>query len=150
MCDWGQWVSLIAPFITIGLVNFDDYFIQYDGWKVSIAGIMAAFVMGITVFTIVNKKIQNSYGPLIIKVAIFTACLFLIDKIVYDLKYIMLFTLAGLFGALALEKTSEHLDKKANEIQKGIDSAEEEMIKEAYIEEKQEKETKKVKVKVRK
>ena len=150
MCDWGQWVSLIAPFITIGLVNFDEYFIQYDGWKVSIAAIMAAFVMGVTVFTIVNKKIQNSYGPLIIKIAIFTAILFIAEKIIYDLKYIMLFTLIALFGALALEKESEHLEAKAKKVQEGIEEAEKQMTKDAYIEEKKQAEEKKIKIKIKK
>lgn len=112
---------------------------------------LAAFVMGVTVFSIVNQKIKNSYGPLIIKIAIFTACLFLIDKIVYDLKYIMLFTLVGLFGALGLEKASDNLEAKAEKIQKGIDSAEEQMTREAYIQEVNEKEEKKtVKVKIKK
>lgn len=138
-CLGGQFLSLIAPFVTIGLVNFNDYFVQYDGWKVSIAGIMAAFVMGIIVFTVANKKIHNSYGSMIIKLAIFTACLFLIDEIIYDLKFIMLFTIVGLFGALALEKEGEHLENKAEKIQRGIDAAEEQMTKDAYIEETQNK-----------
>ena len=142
-CNVGQFVSLIAPFVTIGLANFGDYFIEYEGWKISIAGVMAAFVMGITVFTIVNKKIQNSYGPLIIKIAILTAILFLIDRIVYDLKFILLATLVGLFGALALEKTGEKLEAKAEKIHKGIESAEEQITREAYIQEKEEKEEKK-------
>lgn len=150
-CKFGQWGSLIAPFVTIGIVNFNDYFVEYDGWKVSIAGILAAFVMGVVVFTIVNQKIKNSYGVLIIKVAIITAILFLIERLVYDLKYIMLFTLLGIFGALALEKTSEKLDKKADKVQKGIESAEEQMTREAYLDEVKEKEEKKtIKVKVRK
>ena len=150
-CKFGQWGSLIAPFITIGIVNFNDYFIEYEGWKVSIAGILAAFVMGVVVFTIVNQKIKNSYGVLIIKVAIITAILFLIERLVYDLKYIMLFTLIGIFGALALEKTSEKLDNKAGKIQEGIESAEKRMTEEAYLDEVKEKEEKKtIKIKVRK
>lgn len=112
---------------------------------------MAAFVMGTIVFTIVNKKIKNSYGPLIIRVAIITAILFLIEKLVYDLKYIMLFTLLGLFGALALEKTSENLETKADKIQEAIDDGEKERTKNAYLEEVKEKEEKKtVKIKVKK
>lgn len=134
LCNAGQFASLIAPFVTIGLVNFGEYFETYDGWKISIAGIMAAFIMGVVVFTVVNKKIQNSYGPLIIRVAILTAILFLIDKIVYDLKFILLFTLFGLFGALALEKTSESLTKKAEKKRKGIEAAEEEVDKNAHLE----------------
>ena len=150
-CKFGQWGSLIAPFVTIGIVNFNDYFVEYDGWKVSIAGILAAFVMGVVVFTIVNQKIKNSYGVLIIKVAIITAILFLIERLVYDLKYIMLFTLIGIFGALALEKTSEKLDNKAGKIQEGIESAEKRMTEEAYLDEVKEKEEKKtIKIKVRK
>lgn len=151
VCNIGQWGSLIAPFVTIALVNYKDYFIEYDGVKMSIAAVLAAFVMGVIVFTIVNKKIQNTYGPLIIKVAIFTAILFLIDGIVQDLKFIMIFTLIGLFGALALEKTSESLEKKADKIQKGIDKAEEQITSDAYIKEVNEKEEKKtIKIKVRK
>ena len=151
VCNWGQWVSLIAPFVTIGLVNFNDYFVEYEGWKISLAAILAAFVMGVIVFTIVNKKIQNSYGPLIIKVAIFTAILFLAEKVIYDLKYIMAFTLLALFGALALEKESENLEKKAEKIQKSIDAGDEELTKNAYLEElKDKEEKKKVKVKIKK
>lgn len=142
ICNVGQFASLIAPFVTIGLINFGEYFTEYDGWKISIAGIMAAFVMGITVFTIVNKKIQNSYGPLILKVAIITAILFLIDKIVYDLKFIFLATLIGLFGALALEKESEKLTKKAEKKRKGIEAAEEEVDKNAHLKVIREKEEK--------
>lgn len=150
-CKFGQWGCLIAPFVTIGLINFNDYFVEYDGWKVSIAGILAAFVMGVVVFTVVNQKIKNSYGVLIIKVAIITAILFLLERLVYDLKYIMAFTLIGLFGALALEKTSEKLDDKADKIQEGIESAEKRMTEEAYLEEVKEKEEKKtIKIKVRK
>ena len=91
LCNLGQFASLITPFVAIGFANFGDYFVQYDGWKITVAGILAAFMMGITVFTVVNKKVQNSYGPLIIKLALLTAILFLIDKIVSDLKFICLF-----------------------------------------------------------
>ena len=151
VCNIGQWGALIAPFVTIALVNYKDYFIEYDGVKMSVAAVLAAFIMGVIVFTVVNKKIENSYGPLIIKVAIFTAILFLIDGIVQDLKFIMLFTLLGLFGALGLEKTSESLSKKADKIQKGIDAGDEERTKNEYLNEVKEKEEKKtIKIKVRK
>ena len=63
----------------------------------------------------------------------------------------MLFTLLGLFGALALEKESENLQNKANKVQEGIESAEKRMTEEAYLEEVKEKEEKKtIKIKVRK
>lgn len=149
LCNLGQFVSLITPFVAIGFANFGDYFVQYDGWKITVAGVMAAFVMGITVFTVVNKKVQNSYGPLIIKLALITAILFLIDKIIYDLKFILLFTLFGAIGALALEKTSEKYNAKAEKKRKGIEAAEEQIDKEAHLQALQEQEEKKkVRIKI--
>ena len=85
-----------------------------------------------------------------LKIAIFTAILFIAEKIIYDLKYIMLFTLIALFGALALEKESEHLEAKAKKVQEGIEEAEKQMTKDAYIEEKKQAEEKKIKIKIKK
>lgn len=150
-CLFGQFGSLVAPFITIGLIKFNDYFVEYDGWKISIAGVMAAFVMGIIVLTVTNKKIKNSYGTIIICIAIITACLFLIERIIYDLKFILIGALVGLCGALGLEKEGENLENKAEKIQKGIESAEEQITRDAYLEEQEERNDKRtIKVKVRK
>ena len=142
---------MAAPFIAIGIANFNEYFIEYDGIKMSIASIMAAAVMGLAIWLVSKKKLENTYISLLIAWATATAILFLIDQIVYDLKYIMLFGLIGLIGATVLDKGSEKAEEKAERIQKGIDAGDEQRTKEAYLQELKEKEDKKtIKVKVRK
>ena len=150
-CFVGQFASVIAPFVTIGIVNFNDYFVLYDGRKMSAACIMAAAVMGIAVWLTAKKKFTNSYITLIVGWAAVDAIFFLLGQAINDIAFIMLFGLIGLLGAAGLDVASAKADAKAEEIQKGIDSAKEQMTREAYIEETQEAEQKKkIKVKVRK
>lgn len=117
----------------------------------SAACIMAAAVMGIAVWLTAKKKFTNSYITLIVGWAAVDAIFFLLGQAINDIAYIMLFGLIGLLGAAGLDVASAKADAKAQEIQKGIDSAKEQMTREAYIEETQEVEQKKkIKVKVRK
>lgn len=150
-CFVGQFASVAAPFVTIGIVNFDKYFVEYNGTKMSIAAIMSACVMGLAIWLTSKKKFNNSYISLIVGWAVVTCIFFLLGQIINDIAYIMLFGLIGLLGAAGLDVGSAKADAKANEIQKGIDSAKEEMTKEAYINEVKENEEKKiVKIKVKK
>lgn len=151
-CFLGQFGSVAAPFITIGIVNFNKYFVEYDGTKMSIAAVMAAVLMGLAVWLTAKKKFTNSYITLIVGWAAVTGIFFLLGNLITDMAYIMLFGLIGILGAQGLDIASAKADAKAEEIQKGIDAAKEEMTKNAYIEETQnkEKEKRKVKVKVRK
>ena len=150
-CFLGEFASLIAPFVVTGIINYNNYFVQYDGVKISIAGVLAAFVMGIIVMVVSNKKIKNDYIPIIICLAIFIACLFLIEQIIHDLKFILIGAEVGLIGALGLDKESQVLQKKAAKIEKGIEAAEEQITRDAYIEEQQERNSRRtIKVKVKK
>lgn len=149
-CFLGQFASVAAPFIAIGIVNYDEYFIEYNGTKMSIAAIMAAALMGFAVWLVSKKKLGNSYITLLVGWGVVTVIFFLLGQIINDIAYIMLFGLIGLCGAFGLDIVSAKAYGKADEIQKGIDAAKEEMTKEAYIEEVKEKEEKKVKIKVKK
>lgn len=150
-CFLGQFASVAAPFITIGIVNFNEYFVEYDGVKMSIASVIAAVIMGLAIWLVSKKKLDNSYIVLIIGWAAITGIFYLIGEVINDIKYIMSFGLIGLVGALVLDKGAEKAEDKAEEIQRGIDAAKEQMTKEAYIDEvKQAEEKKKIKVKVRK
>lgn len=117
----------------------------------SIGCVLAAAVMGLAVWLTAKKKFTNSYITLLVGWGAVTAIFFLIGQAVNDISYIMLFGLIGLLGAAGLDVASAKYEKKADQIQKGIDAAEEEMVKNAYIEEtKETEEKKKIKVKVRK
>ena len=148
-CFVGQFLSVAAPFVTIGIVNYDKYFVEYNGTKMSIAAIMSAAVMGLAIWLVAKKKFTNSYVTLLIGWVVIDANFFLLGQIINDIAYIMLFGFIGLLGAFGLDIASAKLDEAANKIQKGIDSAEEQLTREAYIEEKQESEKKKIKVKVK-
>lgn len=150
-CFFGQFLAVAAPYIVVGGIKFDDYFIEYNGTKMSIACVIAFIVMGAVIWAVAKKKLQATYVSIILGLGIFIGILFLIDEVVYDLKYICTAGLAGLFIAWGLEKGSEKLDEKADEVDKGIALAKQEATKEAYQEEvatKQERKT--VKVRVRK
>jgi hypothetical protein len=103
--------------------------------------------MGLAVYLVSKKKFSNSFVTLIIGWAVVTGILFLLGKIINDLAYIMLFGLFGILGAYGLDIGSKQAEKKAEEIQRGIDKAKEDMTAEAY---KAELAEKKVKVKVKK
>ena len=55
-CFVGEFVSVASPFVAIGIANYDKYFVQYDGTKMSIAFFMAMAVMGMAIFLISKKK----------------------------------------------------------------------------------------------
>lgn len=149
-CFGGQFASVITPFVVIGIVNFDKYFVQYDGTKMSIAAVMAAALMGLAVWLVAKRKFTNSYITLIVGWAMVTAIFFLLGQVINDIAYIMLFGLIGLLGAEGLDIASARASKEAEKIQKAIDSAETDIVKEAYLEEQKAKnETRKIKIKVK-
>lgn len=150
-CFLGQFASVASPFITIGIVNYEKYFVEYNGTKMSIAAVLAACIMGLAVWLTSKKKFTNNYVTLIVGWASVTGIFFLLGQVINDIAYIMLFGLIGLIGAQGLDIVSAKADAKAEEIQKGIDAAKEQMTKEAYIAEEQAKlNDKKIKIKVKK
>ena len=37
-----KWVSILSPFIAIGIANYDEYFTEYNGVKMSIGCVLDA------------------------------------------------------------------------------------------------------------
>ena len=77
LCFGGEFVSVLAPFVTIGIVKYEDYFIQYNGTKMSIAAILAAALMGLATWLVAKKKFENSFITLIIGWATVTFIFFM-------------------------------------------------------------------------
>lgn len=147
VCFASEFLSVVTPFVAMGIANYNEWFIEYDGTKMSLAFFLSMAVMGLAVYLVSKKKFENSFVTLIIGWAVVTGILFLLGKIINDLAYIMLFGLFGILGAYGLDIGSKQADKKAKEIQSGIDKAKQDMTAEAY---KAELSEKKVKVKVKK
>ena len=143
-CFVGEFVSVATPFVAIGIANYDKYFVQYDGTKMSIAFFMAMSVMGLAIFLISKKKLENSYITLLIGWAVMAFVFQLLGQIILDLATIMWFGLIGLAGAYILELGSKKAKKKKESIKEAIAQANKEDLVEQY------KEEKKVKVKVKK
>lgn len=151
LCFVGEFGSVFAPFIAIGIVNYEKYFIQYNGTKISIGFALAMVIMGIATWLVAKKEFKQSFITLLVAWAMVTGILFLIKEILNDICYIMLFGWLGLVGAYGLDLGKKALYKKADRIDAQIKAAEDENTKEQYKEEfAKEQEAKKIKVKIKK
>lgn len=143
-CFAGEFVSVAAPFIAIGIANYEKYFVQYNGTKMSIAAVMAFAVMGLAIFLIAKKKLENSYITLIIGWIVAAFIFTLMGELITDLAMIMWFGLAGLAGSFGLEQVSQWAKKKKEEEIDIMNTANKEEAVERY---KEEKKTVKIKLK---
>lgn len=139
-CFGCEFLSIFAPFVTIGIVKYDDYFVQYNGTKMSIAAILAAALMGIATWLVAKKKFNTSFISLIIGWFALDFIAFLLGKIINDIAWIMLYGGLGIIGAYGLNIASEKADEKAEEITKAIKKAQEDINVEEYKEELKDKE----------
>lgn len=89
-----KWVSILSPYLVIGIVNFEEYFTEYNGIKMSLGCILAMIVAGIAIAneTKENKKINGLVGW-----AIAFALVYLMQSILNDL---LLIVGCGLLGQL--------------------------------------------------
>lgn len=149
-CFIGEFVSAATPFVTIAIVNYDKYFVEYDGVKMSISFFMALAVMGMAIFLIAKKKFENSYVTLLLGWAVVAFIFTMIGELIVDLANIMWFGLIGLLGSYGLEISSKKARQKKKEIMDIINQAEKENAVEKYKEEQAEINEKKVKIKVKK
>ena len=66
----GEFISILTPFIIMGIVNYDEWFTTEEGWKVGLGGTLALALMGIAVFLVTKKKedekITGGYITLIV------------------------------------------------------------------------------------
>ena len=146
LCFGGEFLSVMTPFVTMALANYREYFVEYDGVKMSLACVIALAVMGVAIFLVSKKKFDNSFITLVVGWAVVDGIFFLMGRIINDIAYIMLFGLIGLLGAMGLDFASKKAAAKAQAYTDGIKAAEQAMIAEAhkaYIEEK------KIKVKIK-
>lgn len=131
----GEFVSAILPLVIIGLVNYQEYFVEYSGVKMSIAAVMTFALMGFILFIITSKKIKDFYIPLLVIMATMTFICFMIGQIINEMAYIMLAGTLGLCGSFGLNVASKEFDKRAKKIKAAIEDAEKELNKQAYIDE---------------
>lgn len=146
---FSEFLSIFTPFIIIGIVNYDEYFVEYNGTKMSIACVLALGLMGIATWLVAKNKFSNSFITLIVGWASVTVIFFLLGQIINDIAYIMLFGLIGILGAFGLDIGSKSCKKKADTLQEAINQAEKELNVEAYKQEKSQPNEPKKKIKIK-
>jgi len=143
-CFVGEFLSVAAPFITIAIVNYNKYFVEYNGTKTSISFLMAMAVMGFAIWGISKKKLQNSFVSLIIIWATMAFIFTMLGQLITDLATIMWFGLIGIAGACGLDIASNKAKKAKDKIIEAENKANQDDMVEAI------KEEKKIKIKVTK
>lgn len=149
LCLGGEILSVLAPYFTIGIINYEKYFIQYDGTRISLGFAIAMVIMGITVYLVAEKQFNFSYVALFISYGVVCGVFFLIREILNDIVMIMFFGWVGLGGALGLNIGKTQIDKKVTLITDAIEQAKKDNYSEAYKKELADKEKKKNEKKVK-
>lgn len=109
-CKAMKWISILSPYLIIGVVNFEDYFVEADGIKMSLGCVLAAIVAGISIAneTKENKKING-----IVLWAIAFALIFFFQAILQDLLLIVGCGFIGQLVGAGFELGSETQLEKA-------------------------------------
>lgn len=109
-CFVGKWVSILSPYLIIGIVNFEDYFTEANGIKMSMGCTLAMIVAGIAIFneSKENKKINGLVGW-----AVAFALCYLLSSILQDLVLIVGCGLAGQIVGAGFELGAKNLKTKA-------------------------------------
>ena len=114
----GEFLSILAPFVTMGIINFDEWFMTEEGWKVGLGGTLALALLGMAVFLFTKKKedntITNGYITLILGWFAVTFIFMLLASLMEQISTIMFFGGLGLLGAFGLDLGSKDMKKKAD------------------------------------
>ena len=124
-CLGAEFLSAIAPFVAIGIVNRDKYFVDYNGTQISIAMYLAFAFMGIAIYGISSKKLENTYFGFIMKWTIVAIIFTLLGQIITDLATIMWYGLIGLLGSQGFELGAKASATKQKKLLSAIDKAKE-------------------------
>lgn len=124
-CLIGEYLSVFAPFIAVGIAKWNEYFVETEaGVKMSLAMILSLGVMGIAIWAITEKKLENTYASLIIKWAVISLIITLMGQLVTDLATIMWVGLIGLVSAAGFDLGSKKAKAKKEIIIADIKKAE--------------------------
>lgn len=138
----GQWslfgcefVSTFAPYGIMAIVNHEEWFYQADGWKVSLGGGLAFAVMGLGIFLITKRKEgkhskTDGFIALIVGWFAFALVFMLLASIINELATIMFYGGLGLLGAFGFDLGSTELKNQADAIQKALNDAGTDALKE--------------------
>lgn len=130
-----EFLSIFSPYIVIGAVNFDEYFVYNpEGWKVGTGGTIAMALMGMTIWLIGKKKDDDNpktSGLLTLGLGWLAIgfVFFMLSSILGDIAMIMICGALGIFGALGLNVASQNMKEKADLYDEAIKEVTKDTIK---------------------
>ena len=143
---FGEFISLLAPYIVLGAINFEDWFVQESGWKVGLGGILGMALAGMALM-LVNKKqsddmkreagqkvstavVSYEWIVLILGWVMAIVIITLIETILHQIVQIMIGGLIGILGACGFDIAHVELKKKANRLAEDLEQSNRELIRE--------------------
>lgn len=128
-----EFLSIITPFIALGIVNHEEWFYNENGWKIGLGGSLALALMGIAVFLVTKKKednkATNGYIALIVGWFAVAFIFVLLADIMSQISTIMFFSGIGLCGAFGLDIASKDFKTKADTYKDAIKEAKKNVLK---------------------
>lgn len=114
-----EFVSAFAPFIGLGIANFDEWFVNESGWKIGLGGTLAMALLGIILFMLGKKKedeskITNGFVTLIAGWFLVALIFWLFEMILTQIVMIMMIGGIGLLGSFGFDMASKEMKKKAD------------------------------------
>lgn len=130
----GEFLSILTPFITMGAINYEQWFTTEEGWKVGLGGALALALMGLAVFLVAKNKEDDKktsgYITLIVGWFAVAFIFMLLASIMEQISTIMLFGGLGLLGAFGLDLSSKSFKKKADTYKEVLGEVDTDSIKE--------------------
>lgn len=135
-----EFIAIPTPFLIMGAVNFDEWFVQNpESWKIGLGGGIAVALMSIAVLLVAakkeNKEITGGYIALVLGWYAFAFVALLLSQILMEIYKIMLIGGSGMLAAFGLDTASKSFAKKADKHKLAIAEAEKELDKEQAKEE---------------
>ena len=124
-CLGGEFLSAIAPFVAIGIINRDTWFMEYNGTQISVALYLAFAFMGIAIYGITTKKLENTYFGFIMKWTIVAIIFTMLGELINQVVYLLWYGLIGLLGSQGFDFAYKGAKNKQQKLLNAIDKAKE-------------------------
>ena len=124
----GEFVAIPTPFIIMGGVNFNEWFINNpEGWRIGLGGGIGIALMSFVALMVAlkkeNKEITGGYLAIIFGYYMLGFIAMLLAEILTQIYQIIFITGTGLISAMGLDVASKKEKAKADKHFKAIDNA---------------------------
>lgn len=134
-------LSILTPFIVLGITYADIWFVSEEGWKIGLGGALALGLCGITIWLFTAKKekeskITNGWITLIVGWFAIAFIFVLLESIMAQISSIMLWGGLGLLTAAGLDNFgAKHFKEKADAYNEALKEVKQDTLKEKIAKE---------------